>query len=369
VGKGKEILINASVFVLASIISLYLFEGIFRFFILKSKIPRTGGEFSRIVSSRWPHPIDEKKKSGTYRILGLSDSFGVAAREFNYHYVLERLLRDRGMKVEVVNLSVGEYEILDEYLILKRFGERYNPDIILHGFFVGNDFYTAWNQDLLSCQDISIRVPPGVDSYLFPWKWTIWQWLDRLKITIREKKIKRSKHNGKPSLFEFNEKSFLRIERNRIAVCEVPPNGNIPWTAINNHLDMVREAAEGMGATYIMIAHPDVFQFDDDLRGDIIGEYNINVAGYDFVLPQRILKRYCQIRGIPFCDILPELKSKHFRQALYDVKGTHFNIKGNAAVAEIISQFLLGEGLLKERTKKQSAPPQPETDDIQVREI
>jgi len=35
-----------------------------------------------------------------------------------------------------VNISVSEYELADELDLLRRFGARYGPDLVLHGLFV-----------------------------------------------------------------------------------------------------------------------------------------------------------------------------------------------------------------------------------------
>jgi hypothetical protein len=56
-----------------------------------------------------------------------------------FHRRLEESARDRGIDSEVINLGVGGYGTLQEYLMFHQIGKEYRPDIILLGFYFGND--------------------------------------------------------------------------------------------------------------------------------------------------------------------------------------------------------------------------------------
>jgi hypothetical protein len=82
------------------------------------------------------------KNNGTFRILVLGDSF-MEAYSVNFentiHKYLERFARENNISLEVINLGVGGYSTLQEYLIFKDIGKKYNPDIVLLGFYLKND--------------------------------------------------------------------------------------------------------------------------------------------------------------------------------------------------------------------------------------
>jgi hypothetical protein len=81
------------------------------------------------------------KPAGTTRILVLGDSYMEALQvpfERSLSALLEDELRRRGHPVEVINLGVSGFGTAREYLMLREYGLRYEPDLVLL-FFVGND--------------------------------------------------------------------------------------------------------------------------------------------------------------------------------------------------------------------------------------
>lgn len=82
------------------------------------------------------------KPERTFRILVLGDSF-MEAYSVNlnhaFHRQLETLARQAGREIEVINLGVGGYGTLQEYLIFKEVGQLYAPDLVLLGLYVAND--------------------------------------------------------------------------------------------------------------------------------------------------------------------------------------------------------------------------------------
>ena len=83
------------------------------------------------------------KPKGTKRILVLGDSytFGVyVENEQAYPAVVETLLRGDGHRVEVVNAGYADgWEPDEHYAWLVNRGIQFQPDLIVYGFFIGND--------------------------------------------------------------------------------------------------------------------------------------------------------------------------------------------------------------------------------------
>ena len=77
------------------------------------------------------------------RILVLGDSFmeGYSVNfEETFHRQLTKMLAERGVTADSLNFGVGGYGTLQEYLLFMREGRHYKPDIVLLGFYPGNDF-------------------------------------------------------------------------------------------------------------------------------------------------------------------------------------------------------------------------------------
>jgi lysophospholipase L1-like esterase len=83
------------------------------------------------------------KPSDVKRILILGDSytFGVYCEDEEiYPRVLERLYQEQGKKVEVLNAGYADGYTPDEhYAWLNRRGFSFKPDLVIYGFFIGND--------------------------------------------------------------------------------------------------------------------------------------------------------------------------------------------------------------------------------------
>lgn len=82
------------------------------------------------------NPKDKK------RILVLGDSFMEAySVDINdgLPKQLEVLAEKDGKGLEIINLGVGGYGTLQEYLVYHKVGAKYKPDIVLLGFYLSND--------------------------------------------------------------------------------------------------------------------------------------------------------------------------------------------------------------------------------------
>lgn len=80
------------------------------------------------------------------RLLVLGDSFGWAGgRDGNYTAQLERLFerRDGRHRIDVINACYPGTHPGEQLALLKKFGLQYDPDAVMLGFFVGNDFLKA----------------------------------------------------------------------------------------------------------------------------------------------------------------------------------------------------------------------------------
>lgn len=106
------------------------------------KLPETS-ERVRYKSTGWRdvnHAFE--KDVGTFRILVLGDSFMDAysvTLPQSFHKQIEQIVSDQGIEVEVINLGVGGYGTLQEYLAFRDVGQLYEPDLVLLGFYIGND--------------------------------------------------------------------------------------------------------------------------------------------------------------------------------------------------------------------------------------
>ncbi len=330
------------------VLSVILLEWVFASFLLETQTPKSQREFLQLMSSKWPEPISVPKPAGTFRILGLADSFGALGGERNYHYLLEDILcREVSPVIQMVNVSVSAYEPRHELSIL-RFGMLYSPDLVLHGFFVGNDF-TLFGEDMYAYRGIPINSQPDASRHRPRDFWSR-RWVGRVLEFYREERrrhreFKLGMVDGEGTL---SKGTFFTIQfRKMAAVWGKPSNeGVVRMKKIFPVLDAIRSVIEKSGARYVMVIHPDQTQVDDRLRQDILNTFQVRGQDYDFDLPQKILGSYCAERRIPCLDLLPIFRAQAKIGDLYLVRDTHYNLSGNQLAAASIDRFLHNRQLL-----------------------
>jgi len=320
-----------------------LVELIFVLFLVEKTTPQNQEEFLRLMSSQWSQPIPVPKPPGTFRILGLSDSFGTWGGITNYHYLLEDILRQNvSPMIQMINISVEGYDTLQELAIL-RYGIAYSPDLVLHGFFVGNDF-SIYGDNVEVYKYLSVTINKNLHtSHYRPRHFGVRAWIKNTLKALQEKwRRDRELTLGiVDTVGEFSKRTFLEIQLRRMEKWAKPTHKDVDrMKKVFPVLDAIRKIVKESGARYVMVIHPDQTQVDEKLRQNIVTTYHVNEQAYDFDLPQKLLRSYCEDRGIPCLDLLPSLLAKAKGGEVYLARDSHYNHTGNALAATNISKFL-----------------------------
>jgi hypothetical protein len=336
--RAKRILFGALAAVLGIGVAFYAAEVVFRHVLLVPSIPESAADFQRLIADQWPRSIAVEKKPGTVRILGLADSFGVAGGADNYHYRLEAILRERGHDVEVVNLSVPAYSLEHELQLLRRFGARYEPDVVLHAFFVGNDFGLG-EPPSLRYSGIDIKRMEGFASWL-PHNLALLRWLPKWSHARAEQRRQSADQEQGLGQGSFSHATFLNIERVRFGACRRPRTDGPAWPGTTAVLDGLRQAVRELNAGHVLVVHPDQFQVEEELAEEIVNTFDLDPRQYDLDLPQRFLEAYASSRDIPLVDLTPVFRERGRQGGLYLPRDSHYNEAGNLLAAERLADAL-----------------------------
>lgn len=345
---------NLAVAVTAILIGLALAEAAFRGILVEQLVPTTDRQFFRAVARAWPQSIPLERTGDELRILGPADSFGQAGGADNYHFVLETLLRQAGEPAEVINFSVAGYEPVDELAILQGYGPRYRADLVLQGFFIGNDFNLP-DQPLMMSQGMQFRPPAAGLWSLRPRNFWLLEWVPRF-VGMMEDRWQRQREQAaaRPVVADtrarpeaaapqpapvqsiISEDAYLRVERTRLNLMRADARTQAQWRQTLATLDSTRDFVARMGSEYVLVIHPDQLQVEDALFDQLIAFYNLNPADYDLELPQRFLLDYCAQKQIRCIDLLPAFRAHGAQDGLYLPHDTHYNQAGNKLAAEQI---------------------------------
>jgi len=330
------------------VFSVFAAEGLFRF-LVQNVTPTSEREFLQLMRNPdyqgwtpWPEPIAREKPLGTYRFIGLADSFGIwGGAQSNYFRLLEqRLQATRSTPVQLVNLSIDGYEPRHQLRML-RFGMAYAPDLVVHGFFIGNDFTL---DDYRIYKFLGIRGHQDLSAPRVPRQFLLRGWIEfawHLSGELRE--IEREQRSGATS-GTLSGRTFRLMQYHRFRNWGERGDATIArLQSVFPVLDDIRRVAEAGGARYVLTIHPDQTQVDEALRRELAVSFGIRDEAFDLDLPQRVLKEYCATRQVACVDLLPIVRA-HGGGNLYLYHDTHYNEAGRQLVAQTIGDFLASLG-------------------------
>jgi len=274
------------------------------------------------------HPI-RLNKDTRFRVLFLGDSiavWGEAVDDTFVGYLRAELCQHRAFRgVEVINAGVLGYTNYQELLYLKKYGLKFQPDLVGVQFCLNDlqKFQHAFqfeNGQLVRSVYFSSEAEPrtvtGSWARRLARKSYLLMWLrNNLRLAIRTTKWQAA-HGFS---FDYNpDLSLAWYDK--------------PWKDIERQLQEMIELGRRNGFSVFLVLVP------------IAAQYNTEYLARDrdYVLkPQRKLREICQGLGIPFLDLYPELDRNSFVS-----DGAHLGKEGRRQVGRRIATFLVRSNLL-----------------------
>lgn len=272
------------------------------------------------------------KENGVVRILALGDSFtlgdGVEMEE-SYPKVLEEVLNHEkhGKTFEVINAGVYGWDASQEYLYLKHYGLRYNPDLIIWGLYVGNDFYDTARGGLLEMEAGVLRSKPvAIDSNL------------KLKALLEQiPAYPYLSHNSHLlTLMKRGVSKLISIKKDaEFGRFTLSLYSRAPIPEVRDSIELIKEIlkdgyglAQSNGASFLLVIIPAYEQIYTE-------RYGLSQEGVAQV--NKEILEFCKEAGIPCIDLFPEIKRvvKDGKMPYYP-KNRHWNEEGHRLAAEVM---------------------------------
>ena len=279
-----------------------------------------------------------EKPAGVFRILVLGDSFTVGAnvrQEEAYPKILEKRLKSvYGSRIQVVNAGVGGWDPFQYAQYFEHYGYQFEPDLILIGFFVGNDTFDAntspekLNTAILGhtiSRDAAAR--PFIKLQVF-----LYEHSNLARLVLNRGPVASSTFIRK-QCDDFTEQ-YLAIQRARM------PNhlryNSAQREKAQNAVSQIRRIRDRAGDTPVVVALlPDENQVNQTLQKRILPANEL--SQYDFKMPQSMLVEMFREIGIPTIDVLPAVLADH--RCLY-MNDTHWTPEGHELAASVILEHL-----------------------------
>ncbi|MCA9795182.1 MAG: hypothetical protein KC910_25410 [Candidatus Eremiobacteraeota bacterium] len=312
-----------------------------------------GQTFEVAYNSRGWHDLEHNlaKPAGVYRIVVLGDSFMEAYTvplEQTFARLLEQQL-DGKRRVEVINLGVLGYSNLQECLAFEEFGRRYQPDLVVLGFYSANDLEE-------NCLELERGVRPHLSktNQLIP---------PDHKLRLRPE----------PSRFNLGRLSLIMTQGRRLreskthwfyaSCCEEPPVYTQAWDETGRIFARLATQVRASGAKLAVFTVPDIWQVEPAVAQKELGLFDDpSIFCLEEAPPNRRLAGILKELGVECIDLLPDFRHAFRDQGikLYPSVDTHWNAAGHQLAATRVAEELRSRGLFPGRSgQSQEITPGP----------
>ncbi|NUP98296.1 MAG: SGNH/GDSL hydrolase family protein [Armatimonadetes bacterium] len=281
------------------------------------------------------HPF--ARQPGVRRLLFLGDSFTGATEVVlpeTFHQRAAGLLSRGGLRCEAVSLGVSGYNTVQELLVYRELGRRYQPDAVVLAVFVGND--VSDNHPRLSGANLPFyALDPGGALRPLPFRprWT------RNRSWLRDSALYKWQKVVTNEFFS----GFLKAQNilPRYGVYRPPTEAvwREAWEVTEALLRAVRDAARAEGQPLLLLLLPEQIQVEQTAWSAMLERYpKMAAERWDLGYPQRRLADFARRERIEVLDV-----QEAFRAApasLYNRQEPHLNPAGHALLAELVAKRL-----------------------------
>ena len=306
-----------------------------------------------------------EKPANTRRLVLLGDSFIEALQvpfEHSLTPLLETRLRTEGAPAEVINLGVSGFGTAREYLMLREYGARYRPDLVLL-FFVGNDVTNNSRRleglpylpyPVLTAEGTLARNAAG-DPLFTPIRDTS-SALGPLAAFLRHHstayRFLRVAIENAPALNEVLYRAgfmstppgvsagstsfgFYEIYR-----AQYQPAVAEAWATTEAFILETRKLAERQGSRFVLVIVPHMWEVYPEAWQAVLARVPaMGSVAMDLDKPSRRLSELCAAQRVACVNLLPAFRAESGqRPALFFKNDAHWTEAGNRLTAELLAK-------------------------------
>jgi hypothetical protein len=248
------------------------------------------------------------KETGVFRILVLGDSFTVGTsieQSHTYPSQLQRLLRRKTQhRVEVLNAGVGGWGPFQYAQYFAHYGLEFDPDLVIVGFFVGNDISRSVESiERLNTARMGRRL--SVEASRAP--------LIGLKVALHESShLARLVFHSERPLFHIDREScdefpteYIQLQRYRSNIYRTDWRQHQKLTRVTRQIARIERLASDAGIPMVVVLIPGETQINPALPPLVF----IHDVPIDLDQPQRLLEERFANHGIETIDLLPAFRA------------------------------------------------------------
>jgi hypothetical protein len=324
-------------------------------------------------------PRAKNKDDGVMRIVVLGDSF-MEAFSVNFEDALparlERLISTAERRVEVINLGVGGYSTLQEYLVFDTVGREYRPDVVVLAMYLNNDL--AENTRELQLLQGKDRRKIDSRPFLDPQVEAGWRITDvdfrsaqnRYEENRRQRWERQNRLVRNSALLQLAQRLWGRLKTlgadepmpaPRVGpdlssfvehYCDEPPEVVQAWNVTKRILARLNQEVRATGARLLAMSVPPIHEVDEDVMTRVLSQFS---QPDRLCLEQAIgYRRLAELLGeldIDYLDLMPAFRYARRQTGveLFRRSDLHWNPQGHALAARELAAALEDRGYLEAR--------------------
>lgn len=286
------------------------------------------------------HEVTFEKGDNIFRILVLGDSFTVGhnvPQETTYPQILEGFLnKQSNKKYEVVNTGVGGWEPFQYAQYYFHYGKQLNPDLILIGFFVGNDTYNQYTEvsQTMTAVNGRLLLREKAESRFIKLKVFFYEKLHLARLILNKRILTTSNNEKRFTRKDCEDFSKFYIWLQRVRVKNHLKRRMHLYNRAKNsifQISRIKRDADYSSIPVVVILIPDELQINTALQKVVVDDDKRN--RYDFKMPQSMLVQMFQDIDVDVIDLLPAFIKD--TRCLY-LNDTHWTSEGHKLAASII---------------------------------
>jgi len=283
------------------------------------------------------------KPAGTRRVLAIGDSFTFGWGVEDDETYPARLDEALGEDVEVINAGFAAGYYPDTYYVyLREYGLALEPDLIVIGFYVGNDIdhdrvhENEWTESTEDGLPVRVRstTTQFVDGFRFPIRMP---WPYRYPVLRNSHLVHALVRLGK----QRPETEPVEYFNHFIYRADYLPRTREAVGKVQRLLGETHELASAAGVPLVVVLIPAREQILPEAHPFERFEY---MQGHELDKPQRLFVKSFEKRGIHAIDLLPAMRAKAREEELYFPKDRHWNRAGCDFAAQRIAEGLAAIG-------------------------
>jgi len=317
-----------------------------------------------------------------FRIGVLGDSFTEARQmpiEETYWGRLGKALSAceglAGQDIEVLNFGVGGYSTTQSMLAYDLDAQRFKPDLVLLGFFAGNDVrensktlsaaHESWRAPIPFYELVDDELKLSPPAELPAWKTWVYESVQRSRLLELLNEVRRqwfvrqqrAKHEARVEAIEPGISADIYLP---LDAPNIPPDLADAWRLTGRLLAELKQRVHDDGAHFMVVTIPSSLQTHPDTayREAITVKLGLD----DLLFPDRQVAKFGQEDGYPVLPSVAAMQAvvgdRHFHGFANTALGIgHMNAEGHRVMAELLAEKIcdeLSKGLTTALPKKET---------------